>query len=107
MLQILISCKEPPWRSIRASKTTMVVYTEGEISVQGFGVLSDDGVNITTTFGEWILLVREVSTSNYKELSNLMERLEANHESRELMNTEMFLVTGSMVAEYGYGEFNK
>ena len=51
-----------------------MIYAGGDDSGQGFGAMHDDGKEIKTTFRQWCIFVREESTSNFKELSNLVER---------------------------------
>ena len=76
VLEKIATSNNPPRRLVRASKTSTLVYTGGDTSGYSFVVISDNGKEIKTTFGEWILLVREGNTSKYKELKKIVESLE-------------------------------
>ena len=105
LLELTASDKAPR-RLVRASRTASVIYSGGDASGQGFRAIHDDGKEIKTTFGEWCMFVREENTSNYNELSNLVERLETLKKRGSLKNVEMFLFTDNMVTEYAYYKGN-
>ena len=58
--------------------------------------------------GQWSINVQESRSSNFKELSNLVELLEKHVVSSDqpLNDTEIFLFTDNSVAEYAYYKGN-
>ena len=89
LLELTASDKAPR-RLVRASRTISVIYSGRDASGQGFGEIHDDGKEIKTTFGEWCIFVREGNTSNFKDLSNLVERLKTLKKRSILINVEIF-----------------
>jgi hypothetical protein len=105
-LRQLFSLPSPPPRFIRASNITMCVYGFVDASGSGFGSSFQlpEG-SILFRHGLWGRDADHTS-SNYKELRNLVEALEAGVQSGDLDRTEIFLFTDNSTAEGAYYKGN-
>lgn len=52
--------------------------------------------------GQWITTTQEEESSNWRELANLVERLEAEERMDRLHDLEMFVFTDNQVSESAY-----
>ena len=103
-LDALLSLTEsltPPLRTVRVSKVLYAFYGFGDASGKGFGstIETDDGISFR--FGQWCTEIQEQS-SNYRELRNLVEMLEASLCDGTLSACELFLFTDNWVSERAY-----
>jgi hypothetical protein len=94
----LFSEEEPPKRRIRSKGFFEVYYGFGDASQDGFGFNMQFGDNIEDKFGQWSDAVSEKS-SNYRELLNLVLRMEELVENGKLKGCEVFLFTDNSTAE--------
>ena len=93
---------KPPFRKVRMGREGRVVYGFGDASKQGFGAsveLSDKSV--VWRSGEFSSMVKERS-SNYRELLNLVEYIEAIYKEGLLDDCELFMFTDNSTAEAAY-----
>jgi hypothetical protein len=97
----------PPKRLIRARKVVEVYYGFGDASQDGFGfnIQESDGDTVHYRFGQWCDEVSE-STSNYRELYNLVCRLEEMVEDGTLRGAEVFIFTDNSTSESVYFKGN-
>lgn len=97
-LSILFEQDKPAIRVIRPSQLVAVKYGFGDASGSGFGtsVTHDGGVSFRV--GVWGHDA-DGESSNYRELRNLVESVEAEAEAGHLLNTELFLFTDNSTAE--------
>jgi hypothetical protein len=102
-LMSLASSEKPPRRLVRMKGHVRVVYGFGDASGHGFGssILMPNGVLLWRT-GQWNWTIEQESSSNYKELRNLVEALEEASERGELVNCEVFMFTDNSTAESAY-----
>jgi hypothetical protein len=101
-LQQLFSNPIPPSRCIRASQVTTCLYGFVDASGSGFGSsfqLSDGAVMYR--YGLWGRDADDTS-SNYKELRNLVESLEEGVATGALSDSEIFVFTDNSTAEGAY-----
>ena len=98
-LSELFESDVPTLRLIRGTEVFEVCYMFGDASGEGFGSswVSSPGV-IKYRFGVWGH-EGENTSSNYRELRNLVETLEVMGERGELMGKELFVFTDNLVAE--------
>jgi hypothetical protein len=108
-LQLLLESSAPPKRKVRSSKVLEIFYGFGDASAvghstnfQGVRRLENEtfevGDRIYYRYGHWCQKVSEES-SNYRELLNLVESLEAQVASGRLQGAEVFLFTDNSTAE--------
>jgi hypothetical protein len=94
----LFSADTPPKRRIRSKNLVEVYYGFGDASQDGFGFNIEIDGKIRYRFGQWCDEVSEKS-SNYRELLNLVVRLEELVEDGTLSECEVFLFTDNSTAE--------
>ena len=98
-LLVLFEGSKPMLRLICGASIFEVCYVFGDASSAGFGSsdLKSDG-SIGFCFGIWGIKGKG-STSNYQELQNLVEILQAMGLKDELKGKEVFIFTDNLVAE--------
>jgi hypothetical protein len=103
----LFSSDHPPKRLVRARKYAEVYYGFGDASQDGFGfnLQEQDGDTIHYRFGQWSDEVSEKS-SNYRELYNLVCRLEELVDDGTLDGCEVFIFTDNDTAESAFFKGN-
>jgi hypothetical protein len=101
----LFSADAPPKRRIRNKNLIEVYYGFGDASQDGFGFNIQIGDRIVYRFGQWSNEVAEKS-SNYRELLNLVVRLEELVDGGTLKECEVFLFTDNSTAESVYYKGN-
>jgi hypothetical protein len=101
----LFSAPHPPKRRIRTKNILEVYYGFGDASQDGFGFNIQVGDQIRYRFGQWCYEVSE-GTSNYRELLNLVVRLEELVTDGTLKECEVFLFTDNSTAESVYWKGN-
>jgi hypothetical protein len=99
-LKRLLAPEEPPKRVVRSRKTAEVYYGFGDASQDGFGfnIQKPDADHLVFRYGQWCDAVSEAS-SNYRELLNLVVRLEELVENGTLKGAEVFIFTDNTTAE--------
>lgn len=102
-LTTLFSPDLPPKRPIRPTSTAVALYGFGDASGGGFGstILINGAIHFR--HGQWASHFKE-SSSNLRELSNLVSAIEEATFSGLLHNCELFLFTDNSTAE---GAFHK
>jgi hypothetical protein len=103
----LFDSKHPPKRRVRSKKVVEAYYGFGDASQDGFGfnIQKPDEDTIHYRFGQWCDEISERS-SNYRELFNLVCRLEELVEEGSLGGSEVFLFTDNSTAESVYYKGN-
>jgi hypothetical protein len=101
----LFSAKTPPKRRIRSKNLVEVYYGFGDASQDGFGFNIQIEDKIRYRYGQWCDEISEKSL-NYRELLNLVERLEELVEDGTLSECEVFLFTDNSTAESVYWKGN-
>jgi hypothetical protein len=104
-LLVLFSAVEPPKRRVRSNLMVKVYYGFGDASQDGFGFNIQIGKRIVYRFGQWSTALSEQS-SNYRELCNLVVRLEELVEEGILRDCEVFIFTDNATAEAVYYKGN-
>jgi hypothetical protein len=96
----LLEEETPPKRVIRSKKVAEVYYGFGDASQDGFGfnIQKPDDDTLLYRFGQWCDSVSEES-SNYRELLNLVIRLEELVKDGTLKGAEVFIFTDNSTAE--------
>jgi len=100
-LLLFTSTAQPPKRSVRPIKGTSVVYTFGDASGSGFGGSTYENEELRYYSGQWESSY-SVSSSNFRELANLVIRLESDFADSLLNESEIFIFTDSSTAEAAY-----
>jgi len=94
----LTNSETPPHRIVRPQKGSTAVYSFGDASGSGFGssFLREEQVSFYS--GQW---TEELSanSSNYRELSNLINAIEQAHADGSLNDSEVFIFTDNTAAE--------
>jgi hypothetical protein len=103
----LFGSEHPPKRRIRSKQVVTVYYGFGDASQDGFGfnIQKPDEDTIHYRFGQWCDTISEQS-SNYRELFNLVCRLEEMVKEGSLRGSEVFLFTDNATAESVYYKGN-
>jgi hypothetical protein len=104
-LQTLFAATHPPLRRIRSNNLVEVYYGFGDASQDGFGFNIQIGGHIVYRFGQWCTSLSEES-SNYRELFNLVVRLEELVDDGTLVDCEVFIFTDNSTAEAVYCKGN-
>lgn len=103
-LNTFLAGEEVPWRFVRGSRVGIALYGFGDASKAGFGTtLEDKAGGVWYRLGVWGCDTEEES-SNYRELMNLVESLEARAVAGEdhVRGTEIFLFTDNSTAEAAF-----
>ena len=101
-LMSLLSRETAPWRFIRGNKVASAQYGFGDAAKSGFGSTFEDAKgNIWFRLGVWGSDSNDLS-SNWRELSNLVEALEARSEDKNFRGIEVFLFTDNSTAEAAF-----
>jgi hypothetical protein len=105
-LDKLFCSPHPPKRLIRTEKYTTCVYGFADASGQGFGsTFALPNGDVMYRYGVWGRDADNTS-SNYRELRNLVESLEDAYQDTRLQNCEIFLFTDNSTAEGAYYKGN-
>jgi hypothetical protein len=106
-LTLLFHHERPPLRRVRSSTVVEVYYGFGDASQDGFGFTMQEQTSdrVHYRFGQWCNDVSE-ATSNYRELVNLVDRLETMVRKEKLMGSEVYLFTDNSTAEAVYYKGN-
>ena len=101
-LSVLLSREVAPWRFIRGDKVASVQYGFGDAAKSGFGAtFEDQNGNIWFRLGVWGDDTSDRS-SNWRELANLVEALEAKAQDENFRGIEIFLFTDNSTAEAAF-----
>jgi hypothetical protein len=100
-LKELFSSEFPTLRLIRGSSINFAVFSFGDTSGGGFGSSWEIGDDIEFRFGTWGAEVSQ-SSSNYRELRNLVDTLEEINRNDELFGREIFLFTDNSTSEAAF-----
>jgi len=99
----------PPIRRVRGDSVIECYYGFGDASGTGFGSTyaqsKGTGQRVHFRFGQWCTEVSEES-SNYRELRNLVDSLDALVQDRNLRGAEIFLFTDNSTAEGAFWKGN-
>jgi hypothetical protein len=106
-MTLLFDADVPPKRLVRARKVVEVYYGFGDASQDGFGfnIQKADGDTVHYRFGQWCDEVSE-KASNYRELYNLVCRLEEMVADETLRGAEVFIFTDNSTSESVYYKGN-
>jgi hypothetical protein len=101
-LSSLLDRETAPWRFIRGDKVGTVHYGFGDAAKSGFGsTFEDEKGNVWFQLGVWGNDTADLS-SNWRELSNLVESLEARAEDNTFRGIEIFIFTDNSTAEAAF-----
>jgi hypothetical protein len=100
-LRLLFSPSYPPKRAVRPQATATAAYGFGDASGSGFGTTLLIQGTIHYRHGQWSTMESE-SSSNYRELHNLILGIEEAVSAGVLNNTELFLFTDNTSAEAAF-----
>jgi hypothetical protein len=98
----LMSGEKPPLKRARCSKVATAIYSFVDASGRGFGSTFQVGNQVFFQYGQWPERISETSSSNWRELANLVESLEVEVRERGLCDCEIFLFTDNTTAEAAY-----
>jgi hypothetical protein len=105
-LAVLFTPDTPPRRAIRSQAVTTCIYGFADASGAGFGSsLQLPTGSISYRYGLWGKDA-EGSSSNYRELRNIVECLESESAAGHLSGHEVFLFTDNTTAESAYYKGN-
>ncbi len=100
-LQIFTSTELPPKRSVRPTKGVRAVYTFGDASGSGFGGSTSANDELCYYSGQWEES-HAATSSNHRELANLVIKLENDYAEGLLSHSEIFIFTDNSTAEAAY-----
>ena len=105
MLAELMKAPEPPLRLVRTKSISVAVYGFVDASGMGFGSSVETAGGLLYRYGLWGRDADDTS-SNYKELRNLVEAVEEGVDTGVLCSTELFIFTDNSTAEGAYYKGN-
>ena len=97
-LQLLFTPLEPPVHFVCSNQIHTAMYGYADASGGGFGSTIGNAKSLTYTHGIWAG-DSEGSSSNYRELSNLIDTLERGVQTGQLHHTEVWLITDNSMSE--------
>ena len=101
-LRQFLSLEKPPWRFVRGGRAACVQYGFGDAAKSGFGTtVRVDSQKIWYRLGIWSCTEQDES-SNFRELFNLVESLEARAADNLLKGLEIFFFTDNSTAESAF-----
>ena len=86
---------------VRVRSNGWVEYGMGDASRDGLGAVFHINGNLLFRYGQWASAISE-AFSNYRDLRNLVEAMEAHVRNRKLRDCEVFLLTDNLVAENSF-----
>eukprot|EP00978_Attheya_sp_CCMP212_P016531 scaffold43382_cov49-Attheya_sp.AAC.2 len=92
----------PPKKRVRCRMRGTAHYGFGDTSKRSFGAFILIGQKLEYEYGQWTMEAGETTSSNWKELNNLVEALERVFGDHELDGCEMFMFTDNSTAEAAY-----
>jgi hypothetical protein len=98
----LMSADKPVLRRTRCHKTSKAYYGFGEASGLGFGATIQIGDSIWYEYGQWSEEVVEERSSNWRDLTNLVEFLERLVKEHKLGGSEIFIFTDNDTSEAAF-----
>ena len=101
-LQRLSRTELPTLRRVRCSKRGHAFYGFYDASGRGFGATLQIGDDLIYEYGQWSSEVSEGSSSNWRELGNLVMALENQVSQNGLRDCELFLFTDNTTAEAAF-----
>ena len=101
-LILLTGSSTPALRRVRCSKTGHAFYGFYDASGRGFGATMQIGDDLIYEYGQWSSEVSEESSSNWRELGNLVMSLESQVKQKGLRDCELFLFTDNTTAEAAF-----
>ena len=107
-LKALCASERPPWRRVRPSKTATVFYGFGDASGTAYGSAFQKAptkgkpTDVFFECGQWTPAVGENESSNWRELTNLVEFLEGQGHAGCLDDSEVFMFTDNSTAEAAF-----
>jgi hypothetical protein len=101
-LRALMAGEKPPLKRVRCSRVATAIYSFVDASGRGFGSTFQMGDKVHFQYGQWPERISETMSSNWRELANLVESLEAEVGERGLNDVEIFLFTDNTTAEAAY-----
>ena len=104
-LLMLMRSKKPPLRLVRGKSITKVKYGFGDAAGSGFGSVWQSKEGLSYRYGVWGDDMQG-SSSNFRELTNLVESLEVMHMDGSLNGTEIFFFTDNATAERAFFKGN-
>ena len=93
--------KLPPRRLVRGNKVMVVRYGFGDASGAGFGSSWETKDGVKYRFGVWGG-DKEESSSNFRELKNIVDTFEAMTKGEDLSGSEVFFFTDNSTAEKAF-----
>lgn len=100
-LWLLFQLKHPPLRLVRGRCISEALYGFGDASGKGFGASWEEGEKIFYRLGVWGR-DGDGTSSNYRELANLVHTLEKMGGQGHLKGREIFLFTDNSTAEKAF-----
>jgi hypothetical protein len=100
-LMRLTEPEAPPHRVVRPRTRASVVYSFGDASGSVFGSSSWKSVQVSYYAGQWTDEIG-LNSSNFRELSNLINSIEQGINDGTLENTEVFIFTDNTAAESAF-----
>lgn len=97
-LESLFSAASPPQRQVRPSMSCIASYMFGDASGSGFGSSFTIDQSLIYSHGKWNINHSQES-SNYRELSNLINAIKEAAERGLLTNAELFVFTDNFASE--------
>jgi hypothetical protein len=98
----LMSDEIPLLSRIRVKRAMKAYYGFGDASGYGFGATIQIGENLWYEYSQWASEIAEESSSNWRELANLVNFIERTVDTHDLDGSEVFIFTNNQTAESAF-----
>jgi hypothetical protein len=103
VLAELMSNDKPLLRRIRVKRAMKAYYAGfGDALGYGFGATIQIGKDLWYEYGQWASEIAEESSSNWRELANLVNFIERSVEAHDLNGSKLFIFTDNQTAESAF-----
>ena len=100
-LHILTESENPPVLIVHTDKIYVAKYIFGDASASGFGLTSMENNKLAVEYGTWTDKGSE-ATSNFREFSNFVSKLERDADLGKLTGVELFMFTDNATTESAF-----
>jgi hypothetical protein len=98
----LMRDEKPLLRRVRMRRAMKAYCGFGDASGYGFGATMQIGDDLWFEYGQWSSEIAEDSSSNWRELANLVNFIERSVEAHNLDGIELFIFTDNQTAESAF-----
>jgi hypothetical protein len=98
----VLSDEKPLLQRVQVNRAMEAYYGFGDASGYGFGATIQIAEDLWFEYGQWASEIAEESSSNWKELANLVNFIERSVKAHELDGSELFIFTDNQTAKSAF-----